>query len=332
MRVCKNMKEQYKLSVIIPMYNAELYIGDCLDSILNSDLEVGSYEIVVVNDGSKDKGPNIAREYSEKYPNILYIDQTNQGQSVARNNGIQHCHGEYIWCVDSDDKTTGKLAEVVDLLNQNPNLDILSFGWQLVDEQLNLLSTNIIRPNVPYGEAHQGRELIARGYNPGSVCVQFIRKKLIVDNNLYFYVGITHQDVELSHRLYAQADAVMFTDLAPYIYIIHPNSTSHSINPVKKIKFLGDDVVIIQSYKRLAEKYKDIDVPFYDAMMRRADGLQFGMLFGLYRKRKDYAGLGIEEAVVARMRENGLFPIKTDYKSIKKKLFVKFLNFKFRKF
>ncbi len=314
------------------MYNAELYIGDCLDSILNSDLEVGSYEIVIVNDGSKDHCPDIAREYSEKYSNILYLDQSNQGQSAARNNGIQHCHGEYIWCVDSDDKTSGKLADVVKLLKQNPSLDILSFYWQLVDEQLNPLPNKYNIPNVPYCEINRGRELIAKGYQPASVCVLCIRKQLIEDNNLYFYVGITHQDVELSHRLFAQADAVMFADLAPYIYIIHPNSTSHSINPIKKIKFLKDDVVIIQSFQRLAEKYKDIDPLFYETMMRRADSLQFGMVYHLYCKRKKYARLGISEAVIAHMKKNELFPIKTDYKSMKKNLFVKFLNYKFRKF
>ena len=314
------------------MYNAELYIGDCLDSILNSDLEVGSYEIVVVNDGSKDKSPDIARQYSEKYSHILYLDQPNQGQSAARNNGIQHCHGEYVWCVDSDDKTSGRLVDLVKLLDLNPSLDILSFRWQLVDEQLKLLSDDCNKPNVPYGQVFKGRELIAKGYQPASVCVLFIRRQLIVDNNLYFYVGITHQDVELSHRLFAQADAVMFTDLAPYVYIIHPNSTSHSINPTKKIKFLGDDVVIIRSFQRLAEKYKESDPLFYDTMMRRADSLQFGMLYHLYCKRKEYAGMGIVEGVLARMKENGLFPIKTRYKSMKKNLFVKYLNFKFRNF
>ena len=71
------------------MYNAEKYIGICLDSILNSNLSKADYEIVIVNDGSKDKSPDIAKTYASLYSNIIYLSQENQGQSTARNNGIK---------------------------------------------------------------------------------------------------------------------------------------------------------------------------------------------------------------------------------------------------
>ena len=84
-----------KLSIIIPMYNAEKYIVDCLDSILKSDLPKGEYEVIIVNDGSKDKGPEIAQVYVSKHENFRYLTQENQGQSVARNYGIKEARGEY---------------------------------------------------------------------------------------------------------------------------------------------------------------------------------------------------------------------------------------------
>ena len=76
-----------KLSIIIPMYNAERYIGGCLDSLLNQDLSVEEYEIIVINDGSTDNGEQIVQTYIEKYPQIVLYSQENGGLSNARNRG-----------------------------------------------------------------------------------------------------------------------------------------------------------------------------------------------------------------------------------------------------
>ena len=69
------LKSDLMLSIIIPMYNAEKYIEECLDSILNSNLPKNLYELVIVNDGSKDKSPEIAQNYAAKYSNVTYLTQ-----------------------------------------------------------------------------------------------------------------------------------------------------------------------------------------------------------------------------------------------------------------
>ena len=69
------MKDLKKLSVIIPMYNSEKYIANCLDSILNSDLPQDAYEVIIVNDGSVDSGPQIAQEYVSKHNNFTFLTQ-----------------------------------------------------------------------------------------------------------------------------------------------------------------------------------------------------------------------------------------------------------------
>ena len=77
------------------MYNCEKYIADCLDSIINSGLSESDYEVIVVNDGSKDRGPEIAQSYAARHNHIRYLTQENQGQSVARNYGLTAAQGEY---------------------------------------------------------------------------------------------------------------------------------------------------------------------------------------------------------------------------------------------
>lgn len=92
-----------KLSIIVPMYNVEQYIEKCLKSLLNQDLSRDDYEILIINDGSKDRSKHIVNEYMKNNKNIRMINQKNGGQSKARNTGIDNAKGEYLFFVDSDD-------------------------------------------------------------------------------------------------------------------------------------------------------------------------------------------------------------------------------------
>ena len=90
------------LSIIVPIYNVEPYLKECLDSILEQDLD--HYEVLLINDGSTDDSGAIAREYTEKHPaHFHYYEQKNQGVSCARNKGIAQATGTYVIFVDPDD-------------------------------------------------------------------------------------------------------------------------------------------------------------------------------------------------------------------------------------
>lgn len=315
-----------KLSFIIPLYNAEAYIGKCLDSILDSDLDCKEYEIIVIDDGSKDNGHAIAREYEQKYENIKVLAQENQGQSVARNYGIREAQGEYIWCIDSDDYTDSKFSGFLNLLQANPSLDIIAVQLNKVRENGDKVGLECEQPEVKHNVIMKGRDAVINGYNPSSVCALIVRKALMEKYDLHFYEGITHQDVELSYRLMAHADDVIFTDYAPYIYVLHPNSTSQSINPQKKIKYLSDEIIIMQSFTKLAEEFKSSDSRLYEAIMRRVKNIHFGMVLNLHNVKKEYSPLGINAAVLQNLKDAGLYPIHTDFGNWKKNLFKIILN------
>lgn len=319
--------DKYKLSIIIPMYNVEKYIGNCLESIINSDLPSKIYEIVIVNDGSTDSGSEIAQKYSLKYENISYITQENQGQSTARNNGINNCHGEYVWCVDADDKLDHHLTEIINLLNENDGIDILAFKLKKVTEDMVFKSIECEQPTVRHNKIIKGRDAIIYGYNPSSVCALAIRKDFILKNNLFFKAGITHQDVELSYRLFTYAENTYFSDLVPYIYIIHKSSTSQSVRPEKKIKYLSDEIRIIQSFEKLAETIKS-DKELHAAIIKRIKNIHFGLVFNLYQNRAIWKPLCINSAVIEKMKVAGLYPLRGDFGNIKKNILKYLLNIK----
>src|SRR4051812_6251676 len=94
-------KEKIKVSVITPVYNVEEYLEETIDSLVNQTLS--PIEIIMIDDGSTDRSPEIIEEYSRRYPNVIFVQQENSGPGAARNTGLKMARGEYISFVDSDD-------------------------------------------------------------------------------------------------------------------------------------------------------------------------------------------------------------------------------------
>ena len=307
------------------MYNAEKYIGICLDSILDSNLLKEEYEIVIVNDGSQDKSPEIAQDYALRYSNVIYLTQENQGQSTARNYGIKTCQGEYIWCVDADDKVISEqLPKIIEALDEYKNLDILAIQLQNVTEEGQYLDVECSQPTLEHNKVLSGVEAILSGYNPSSICALITKKQLFIDNNIFFVKGITHQDVELTYRLMPCAMKVVFSDIIPYLYIYHPNSTSKSMVPEKKIKYIKDDIYIINSFRRLALSFKDINPQLYSVIFNRSQNVLFGLVYSLYKNKKEWRKLGINSVIIDELKKEQLYPMKGEFDSLKKSLFVSF--------
>ena len=94
------MNNKYDISVIVPIYNAEKHIKECIDSIANQSFEAERIQVILVDDGSTDGSYDICKEYSVNRSNVILITQNNSGVSAARNNGIRNAMGKYIMFVD----------------------------------------------------------------------------------------------------------------------------------------------------------------------------------------------------------------------------------------
>lgn len=117
------------VSFIVPVYNSEKYIGKCIDSILNQTSS--NFEIIIIDDGSTDNSLKICREYEVRYSNIKVFTQTNQGVSIARNNGIDESNGEWIAFVDSDDEIVNDYVESVNQYVNDNDYDLVIFDYAI---------------------------------------------------------------------------------------------------------------------------------------------------------------------------------------------------------
>ena len=317
-----------RLSIIIPMYNSEKYISDCLDSILHINLNKEDYEVIIVNDGSTDKSKDIVDPYIANNDNFKYIEQENQGSSGARNTGLKHSEGEYVWFVDADDKIdSSEFEKAIEELRSHKGIEVLAFYLKDVTGSGQFINVSCKHDSIPLYEEISGADAVVKGYSPSSVCSMFVRLKMIKDNELFFRGGMTHQDVEFTYRMMAVAKSVVFTEHIPYLYIYHDNTVTTSINVERKTKYMCDELLVYQSFMSLAERHSD-NLLLSSTIKNRADDILLGLLLTLFRNRKQWSPLGINKAVIDRMIELGLYPVNTKPYSWKKKIILSFLNIK----
>lgn len=120
-----------RYSFILPVYNVEKYLCQCIDSIIMQDNN--NYEIILIDDGSSDKCPQICDRYAQQYNQVKVIHKTNGGVSEARNLGIEKASGDFLIFVDSDDSLKEGLLDVANqIIESNPKVDIIGFGYERV--------------------------------------------------------------------------------------------------------------------------------------------------------------------------------------------------------
>lgn len=214
-----------EISIIIPSYNVEEYIGSCLDSIVNQSFT--DYEIIVVDDGSTDKTKEIISRYIERYSNIVLITQKNSGQSVARNRGIEVAKGKFIVFVDSDDWFTEKTSLqslYSTVIDKNP--DFVQAGFCYVNGES--ISEYRIRPEKDLFKNDILINMLRVDNLYTSPWAKIYSTKFIKDNNIRFIEGLVNEDTAFSIEVASYANKVSFLSKNVYSSREREGSTSRT--------------------------------------------------------------------------------------------------------
>lgn len=207
------------LSVIIPAYNAEKTINRCVKSVLNQKSKI-DFEIIIVDDGSKDMTHQIIEELLIDNHNIKYIYQENQGVSSARNNGIANSKGDYIAFLDSDDEFKEDLFNDFYETYINKDFDMYMFGYDIINEgQIESRKgineyTNSPSRALEICLTNSGHELLA--------CNKFWKKRLFEE--LKFPKEKLFEDMVISVETILISNSIIFRDISGYNYYRTENS------------------------------------------------------------------------------------------------------------
>lgn len=211
---------QLGISFVVPMYNAEKYIGRCIESILRQGLDRGSFEIILVNDGSRDGTARIADSYVEKFTFVRVIHQYNQGLSVARNVGFAAANGDYVWFIDVDDYALDGAANVLLRTAQEQRLDVLTFRVKHVDPSP--VDAAGFIPTATVGEVMDGHDYVAsHNYNNGA-WLYLVRRAYLLGLHIQFEPGRYCEDGMFTLALLSGAKRVSHYPSEAYAYVRSP--------------------------------------------------------------------------------------------------------------
>lgn len=255
-----------KLSVIIPIYNVEKYLKQCLDSIINQTFQ--DLEIILVDDGSPDKCGEICDEYTKKDVRIKVIHKENGGLSSARNDAIDIATGEWVAFVDSDDWLELDIYAQAVSAGEKYDVDILFFNsfrnTGSKETKMQFFKKEFFSSDKEYIKLLQAGALckyVASVPGLSFPWNRIIRRKLIAENKIYFAKVRACEDLIYSINCLQFASKIAYIEAYGYHYRFNELSISHQYNPNR----IAVDKEVIKLIYKLGEDYH-ADYNFYRAL------------------------------------------------------------------
>lgn len=238
------------LSIIIPVYNVETYVEKCLLSCIRQDISHDDYEIIVINDGSIDNSLRIVEDVASRFENIKIYSQSNSGLSVARNVGLQHARGQYIWFIDSDDWIENNCLKDIFKCLHSKELDILQLQYREFYDDIKFNKDFYCKVEG----VRSGMELMSEGGLLIPAPFAIYRKSLLDENKLNFYPGIFHEDCDFKPKVLFFAEKCASLDVVVYNYYQRAGgSITTTVNPKHAFDYLKVAISIHDFYTNIAQ-------------------------------------------------------------------------------
>lgn len=306
------------ISYVLPCFNVEKYIVKCLDSIYNQEIDRDLFEVICINDGSRDGTERLLSEYAKTHNNLVFQTIENSGQSIARNIGARLAKGKYVFFVDSDDYITENSMKSVMECIADTRADLVFFDWYRVDEENCNPSCRFSSYEKGKHEVIDGRKYFNR-YFPGNGAWQFvIKRQFLIDNRLSFIPKRYFEDGMFVLDCIRLAQTCVKCDSDVYRYIKRSNSTT-TLASYKHLKKVNDDFLFTILYFHDALK-KDIQGGYDEKYIERLTDRRNSYTFHLQTRMVRYGVTKNElNYIVNKLKENGCYPYKTikaDYKGV----------------
>jgi len=231
------MSKNISISIIIPFYNVEKYIAECLDSVYNQDISEDEYEVICVNDASPDKSRDIVIEYQKAHSNLILIEhESNKKLGPARNTGRSIAKGKYIWNVDSDDKIQPNvLSRIINVCESN-TLDVLIFNFDHLSNNNQILNAAypFVNSEVLNGIDFIKKYCIGNFGEISPIWTQVYKREFLNDNNIFSPPINMGEDVPFTLKSLLLASRIKSITDSCYIYRVNELSLTgaNKISPI----------------------------------------------------------------------------------------------------
>lgn len=225
-------------SIVVPVYNVEMYLHRCIDSILNQTYT--KFEVILIDDGSTDSSGGICDEYEKQFSQIRVIHSKNNGVSVARNIGIKEAKGKWILFSDSDDWLEKETLEKANQIIRKNKCDVVQFGFRYV------YPTSVVNMQPQIDKSENLKKL--------HFCTMVIKRDFLVKNEILFPEGITFaEDWFFKYVLYSYKPEIFYDSFVSYNYFVNTTSVMQNIS----YKHIMDEVEVIKKAENIKSCYKN---------------------------------------------------------------------------
>lgn len=260
-KMLKLKDEDFLISIVIPIYNAEKYLEECLNSIKNQTYK--NFEVIMVNDGSKDESETICKRFLEYDARFRYFTKENGGVSSARNLGLDNVKGDFITFIDSDDWIAENHLELLINSIKKTNSDIVVSCYKEFDNNIDTYYTIVYtkqEKNLLNFEKMNRDDfltifpkLMSLNVCFNNAVAKLFRKELV--NNLRFDTSIKYgEDLDFYFSLYLNVESISYVDELTYVYRIHGDSTTSNFNQ----EYAKQELSI---FKKMFKKIQEIGLP-----------------------------------------------------------------------
>ena len=252
-----------KLSVIVPVYNmaSDGKLNYCLDSLLNQNLEKGSFEVIAVDDASTDESAEILRQYAEKFPISFrtVFSEENRRQGGAKNLGLKVATGEWIGFVDSDDWVHPDMYRKLLAAAEHDGSDCAGCQYCLTDEHSLKIGKVVNVHNERMAGDMDGDVMKEWMLGPGSMVVKIYKASVIRENDLHFPEHTFYEDNYAATIWMSCFKRFSFVNEALYYYYQHGSSTVHTVDMQRLNNRMDMAVKMLQDTRRagLHKKFKN---------------------------------------------------------------------------
>lgn len=234
-----------KFSIILPIYNVENFLSDCLDSLYEQEIPEEEYEVICVVDGSPDDSMAIVERYIKKHSNIRLFVQENRGVCAARNTGLKNASGRYVWFVDPDDMIVSNCLKVIFEELEKAQADVFEMQYRTCAETYKF---------VPQVVNFQIDRINKEG-SSGSAWLSVCRRQYLLENNILFNEKLSYgEDYLWAFQVKYSKHKNIYTKTPLYVYRQRENSAMHANNPVKTRKHMEDMIELYHIYGEEAQR------------------------------------------------------------------------------
>lgn len=268
----------HKISIVVPVYNAEAFVSRAIDNLLGQEVEK---EIILVNDGSKDNSLSILRDYESRYDCIRVIDQPNSGVSVARNAGIDAAIGDFLVFVDSDDLLEeGTLARAISHFADN--IDAVVYSYKHVNCNYELIKAIEYLPTGEYSIQEWASDLgrLIQTHLISCIGTKIYRTSILNEHHIRFNTDLSiYEDLIFGFSYLTQTSRLYYINDPLYLYVHLGNGSLFSRNHPDREIAIEENLKSIRGFLKSAYGSEDNDyMRVYEAELRRPEPkLSMGM-------------------------------------------------------